>query len=209
VGKRLKKFTCVVVHENGSEETKVYESKNKRSLKKELKESGVRAKSVREEVRIWLGLGLLIAFGGMLIPTAPVFDHAFMSLNLIFAIGFIWVIRLLFSNPRKAIVPALCVLFIFVCIFAIERRVSRGLELLQVEGSEIVEALEDYRASNGLYPKQLDELVPEFLAELPEKPFSYFYSSHLDKTYTLGTAVSPFHVFYNREAKRWYRRIPD
>lgn len=42
----------------------------------------------------------------------------------------------------------------------------------QIAGTILMLAIEEYRAANGQYPISLDNLVPEFLQEIPNDPFS-------------------------------------
>ena len=74
---------------------------------------------------------------------------------------------------------------------------------------EVIAAVEAYKASSGGYPAKLDELVPAYLAEVPQaKPagmmraFDY-YATDADHT-LMYTVVPPFgRKLYHFEKRRW------
>jgi hypothetical protein len=77
------------------------------------------------------------------------------------------------------------------------------------EGDTIVRALEDYQRQYGDYPKELDQLVPRFLDEVPQEPFYYDYFYRSEKSYGLVVGVPPFDVIYDGTLKRWRPHYPS
>jgi hypothetical protein len=55
------------------------------------------------------------------------------------------------------------------------------------DGKLIAEALEQYRAENGVFPQSLDELIPTYLSELnePQSVWGWLYTATAD-IFTLG-----------------------
>lgn len=206
---RIKKFRCTMVREDGTEEAKVFEAQSRGALKKKLKEEGLAFRAVREEFSIKGPLALFLIFCFFIVPFAPVFDVSFMSLQVLFFIGACWVISLLTRNPRKAIAPAVITLILFLCTVGINIRFADGMKRMVPEGDTIVRALEDYHRQYGDYPRELDQLVPRFLDEVPREPFSYDYFYRLEKSYGLVVGVPPFDVIYDATLKRWRPHYPS
>lgn len=73
----------------------------------------------------------------------------------------------------------------------------------------IIAAVEDYKATNGKYPDRLDQLAPQFIAEIPAKARITFTDSGFrylaGESHTLMyVAVPPFgRVTYDFETKSW------
>jgi hypothetical protein len=80
-------------------------------------------------------------------------------------------------------------------------------------GNIIVEALDKYYVDNGVYPKTLDELVPNYLEKVPNhlvgnKQWYYHYRGDDETVFEL--LFSPNHIhrypccFYSSDDKEWY-----
>ncbi|MBI3999184.1 MAG: hypothetical protein HY351_01080 [Candidatus Omnitrophica bacterium] len=202
----MKKFKCVVMTQEGTEEVKFYESKSKQKLKEELKKAGTNVKSITEEVRILGGSIVLFLFCLFFIPI-PLFDTAFMSLGVVFVFGFIWILGILFRNPKKVVIPGILVLCLFLKLCVASLEFQKGLERMQPEAQPLIEAIENYKIQNGSYPNQLNDLIPNFLGKLPEAPFSFSYFPRGDR-FQLVTEVVPFTVIYDSQQKRWTTHYP-
>jgi hypothetical protein len=74
---------------------------------------------------------------------------------------------------------------------------------------QIISAVENYKAANGNYPDRLDQLVPQFMTEIPAKARITFTDSGfrylVGESHTLMyVAMPPFgRATYNFEAKSW------
>lgn len=75
----------------------------------------------------------------------------------------------------------------------------------------IIAAVEDYKAANGKYPDRLDQIAPQFMAEIPTKArvaftdtgFRYFAGSQESHT-LMYVAMPPFgRKIYNFETRSW------
>ena len=81
--------------------------------------------------------------------------------------------------------------------------------LLFALGNRIVEAVESYRSPHGAYPRQLEELVPRFMAEVPSaKPVlmadKFRYWQHEGKPQLMYVEVPPFgRRVYSFEERTW------
>jgi hypothetical protein len=82
--------------------------------------------------------------------------------------------------------------------------------IAQLHADRLIEAIESYRAANGVYPKKLDDLVPKFIDHVPCAQYTYlgmfFYGGD-------GTAEPPMlwynphggdHRGYSFETKDWH-----
>lgn len=75
----------------------------------------------------------------------------------------------------------------------------------------IVEACEQYRKDTGNYPKQLDELVPQYLSSIPPAKHccmwnKFSYQANFEQPYTMldWVELPPFgRPTYNFEERRW------
>jgi hypothetical protein len=205
---KVKKFNCIIKNVDGTEEAKLFEAKSKSALKKKFRDEKIPVKSIREQFSIKAGLIFFITFCIFIAPAAIAFDTAFMSTNVLFFIGLCWVISLLTRNPSKAIFPAAITLMLLLWLLAINMNFSRGMIRMVPEGNTIVQGLEDYRQIYGTYPKALDQLVPQFLEEVPDKPFRYSYFYRPNNTYGLVTNIPPFNVVYDETIKMWRPHYP-
>ncbi|MBI5415592.1 MAG: hypothetical protein HZA29_02135 [Candidatus Omnitrophica bacterium] len=205
---RIKKFRCTIVREDGTQEARVLEAPNRGALKKKLKEEGLAFKAVREEFSIKGSLALFLIFCFFIVPFAPVFDVSFMSMQVLFFVGVCWVISLLTRDPRKAVAPAIVTLALLLCTVRINVRFADGMKRMVPEGDTIVRALEDYHRQYGDYPRELDQLVPRFLDEVPQEPFHYAYFYRSQKSCGLVAGVPPFDVIYDDALKLWRPRYP-
>lgn len=205
----IKKFRCTIVREDGTEDARVFEAQSKGALKKKLKEEGLAFKAVHEEFSIKWSLAFFLTFCFFIVPSAPVFDVSFMSTQVLLFIGACWVISLLIRDPRKAIAPAIITIILLLCTLRININFSNGMKRMVPEGDTIVRALEDYHRQYGDYPKELDQLVPRFLDEVPQEPFCYDYFYRSEKSYGLVAGVPPFDVIYDGTLKRWRPHYPS
>ena len=204
----IKKFRCTIVREDGTQEARVFEAQSRGALKKKLKEEGLAFRAVREEFSIKWSLAFFLTFCFLLVPFAPVFDVSFMSMQVLFLIGVCWVIILLTRDPRKAILPAVITLILLLCTVRVNIQFADGMKRMVPEGDTIVRALEGYHRQYGDYPRELDQLVPRFLDEVPREPFGYDYFYRSEKTYGLVAGVPPFDVVYDGTLKLWRPRYP-
>ncbi len=205
---RIKKFRCTIVREDGTQEARVLEAQSRGALKKKLKEEGLAFKSAREEFSTKWSLAFFLTFCFFIVPSAPIFDVSFMSMQVLFLIGVCWVISLLTRNPLKAIAPAIITIILLLCTLRININFTNGMKRMVPEGDTIVRALEGYHRQYGDYPRELDQLVPRFLGEVPRGPFRYDYFYRSEKSYGLVAGVPPFDVVYDATLKRWRPRYP-
>jgi hypothetical protein len=64
--------------------------------------------------------------------------------------------------------PIACVCgFVFLVVLGCSRNHASSFERDKRVGDNIVEALDTYRADNSHYPRQLTDLVPKYLPEIP------------------------------------------
>jgi len=91
-------------------------------------------------------------------------------------------------------------------LMPINKRVS------QERAERIIAAVENYKAANGKYPDRLDQLVPQFMAEIPAKAritfgdigFRYYAGSDPESHTLLYVVMPPFgRRTYNFETKTW------
>lgn len=82
--------------------------------------------------------------------------------------------------------------------------------LAEQRAHEVIVAVESYKASRGTYPDKLDQLVPEFIAEIPAKARStladsgFRYIAGQDSHLLMYVAFPPFgRPVYTFESKRW------
>ncbi|HEY7099840.1 MAG TPA: hypothetical protein VH437_24160 [Terriglobales bacterium] len=77
----------------------------------------------------------------------------------------------------------------------------------QNRAAPVIKACEEFRRSNGVYPRSLDQLVPEFLPSLPRPSYTwmgrrYGYASEPPRLYF----AAMFHgvVTYDFESHHWW-----
>ena len=60
--------------------------------------------------------------------------------------------------------------------WSLEKDFSDFEKLVLAKGQIVVKALKQFYAKNGLYPETLQDLIPDFLSEIPETNFYYGYA---------------------------------
>lgn len=206
---KIKKYSCIIIQENGTQETKDFEAASKRVLKKILKKEGVQYKKIREHVKIKGGVIWLVILGSILVPAAGYAEEPYMSLNLVGGVAMIWTINLLFRNPKKAIVPGIIAAFLLTTVGTVLHDHVAELEKMKPEGNTIVAAIDHYRENAGHYPEELENLVPQYLTAVPDDPFHYRYMVFSEESYSLSVRIPPFRIYYDWRLKQWYRPPPS
>lgn len=104
------------------------------------------------------------------------FTAFFTFIFIIYAsITLIWTLVILISKKRSTIkYPIICWLFILFTIlsvpvggFALGRVAKTAYNCSLERGDKIANALEKYKQNNGVYPKTLKELVPDYISKIP------------------------------------------
>ncbi len=205
---KLKKFICVIGHESGTEESRVIVARDRESLEEKLRAEGVTIRSIREDLRIGGGLTALIFFCFFLGPAAPFLDTAFIMLHGVLFFSLVWVLGSWKLNPSKMAVPALLVFLLFTYVIGIHTKFFLDLQKVQLEGEPVLKALDGFHAKYSRYPKDLDQLPPDFINQIPDKPFRFEYLLLENGHYSLLIRLHPFKVFYNASTQKWHPLMP-
>ncbi len=83
------------------------------------------------------------------------------------------------------------------------------VSVAKVRGDRVVQALEEFRAAEGVYPKKLQKLVPNHLDALPQpfptlipsEPFSYY--GHAD-SFSLSFPIGVFDSYEWHPERGWW-----
>lgn len=77
-------------------------------------------------------------------------------------------------------------------------------------GEPVIQALENYRALNGAYPKSLQELVPAYLQKIPtpeigvnQWTYEYYNANHYNLS-VLYKNNSYESIIYDNKKRRWW-----
>ena len=111
-----------------------------------------------------------------------------------------------FRKHRKNILLS-CILLWFVTLsLGASFRLFSGYYAKQTytSGEKLIDALEQYKRDNGVYPANLSVLIPQYLAEIPKtsKGNEYKYSS-LNTTYGIIVNEDFGWYSYNKTAEKW------
>ena len=85
---------------------------------------------------------------------------------------------------------------------------SSAPDALNVAGNQIVSALEAYRADHGNYPLKLEELQPDYLADVPEANWGNreWHYTPSETQYGLHVCRGQDHYpcyYYSSKSKQW------
>lgn len=118
-------------------------------------------------------------------------------------------------SPRDAAIQAMTFVLWIGISLATFASVYGQAYLAKGRAERVISACEAYRTENGVYPRDLAQLVPAFLPEIPRARVAltadrFDYITTLDhtgggeRTMLMFTTVPPFgHAAYTFETKRW------
>ncbi len=143
-----------------------------------------------------LGVGVIVLVLACCWPIAmTVLDGiggavAFIEALIAVSVAVIAALWLLWSLNGRRKIAALLIGILFPASLFVGMRIGANYtpdSVIQRKGAVIAQALNQYRASHGKYPESLDELVPEYLADLkqPGTIWGWLYTA-TEKEFTLG-----------------------
>jgi hypothetical protein len=132
-----------------------------------------------------------------------------LSVALLGAIGVLY--GLLLRRRGWLGVGALLILVPPLAAFSASRLARYQEEISFARGDRIVAALASYHEASGSYPETLSELVPGYLAALPESamgvvrrvPFSYRKAVYADEGYSLSFPAPAWMVCHRTARSSW------
>ena len=161
-----------------------------------------------QQVRI-VGGSIYLGFWCLIFLPVPLFDTAYMSTLLITTGGLVWVLSILFRNPRRVLVPAVLTLCLLGKLALTSHQFSEGFKVVKFESQLVIQGVEAYKKTHGSYPPDLESLAPRLQSSMSSLAYKYAYFPKGDGSFTLVTDVSPFTVIYLSKEKQWIIHIPD
>ncbi len=145
-----------------------------------------------------------------------------MAASMLGGVFFIYAVRRLYraSKAAKVQIPDLAFVVYAVLVLGVAIHGTGSFtQEHETNFAPLLAALEQYRDTTGQYPDELDELVPEYVASLPQCPVtggwsgngSYYYKQkkghRLQGTYivtcVVGLFVFPQYAVYESEIASW------